>query len=434
YPATTVGFDTAPGESLGSAVDAIRKAAKEIKLPPGVTLTFLGASGAYEASLTNQLWLILAAVVCVYIVLGVLYESYIHPLTILSTLPSAGVGALLALMITGQGLGVVGIIGIILLIGIVKKNAIMMIDVAIDAERTEGKSPREAIHQAALLRFRPILMTTLAALFAAVPLMLGWGEGAELRRPLGLAIFGGLIVSQMLTLFTTPVIYLGFDRLARRVEAGRGGGMNLSQPFVRRPIATVLLTLGIALAGIGAFFVLPVSPLPQVDFPTISVSAQLPGASPDTMATSVATPLERRLGRIAGVTEMTSNSQVGSSRISLQFELSRDIDGAAREVQAAINASRVDLPATLRSNPTYRKANPSDAPVIILALTSETMSPGEIYDTVSNIVSQRLAQVEGVGDVEIGGSTLPAVRVELLPFALNKYGISGEDVRAAIQA
>ena len=205
-------------------------------------------------------------------------------------------------------------------------------------------------------------------------------------------------------------------------------------PFVRRPIGTVLLTVGVALAGIGGFFVLPVSPLPQVDFPTISVSAQLPGASPDTMATSVATPLERRLGTIAGVTEMTSSSQVGSARVSLQFELSKNIDGAAREVQAAINASRVDLPATLRSNPTYRKANPSDAPIIILALTSETLSPGQIYDTVSNIVSQRLAQVEGVGDVEIGGSTLPAVRVELLPFALNKYGISGDDVRAAIQA
>ncbi|MFC0135355.1 nodulation protein [Massilia eurypsychrophila] len=210
--------------------------------------------------------------------------------------------------------------------------------------------------------------------------------------------------------------------------------MNLSEPFVRRPIATVLLTLGIALAGIGAFFVLPVSPLPQVDFPTISVSAQLPGASPDTMASSVATPLERRLGVIAGVNEMTSNSGNGSTRVSLQFDLNRKIDSAAREVQAAINASRADLPSTLRSNPTYRKANPSDAPVIILALTSKTRSPGQVYESVSNVVQQKLAQVKGVGDVEIGGGSLPAVRVDLLPYALNKYGVSTEDVRAAIQA
>ncbi|VTU32147.1 efflux RND transporter permease subunit [Variovorax sp. PBL-E5] len=210
--------------------------------------------------------------------------------------------------------------------------------------------------------------------------------------------------------------------------------MNLSKPFVERPIATVLLTIGIALAGIVAFFVLPVSPLPQVDFPTISVQASLAGASPSTMASSVATPLERRLGIIPGVNELTSTSSTGAARITLQFDLSRNIDSAAREVQAAINASRVDLPATLRSNPTYRKRNPTAAPIMIIALTSKTRTPGQIYDAVSNIVSQRLSQVEGVGEVEIGGGSLPAVRVELEPFALNRLGISSEDVRAAIQA
>ncbi|WP_254621108.1 efflux RND transporter permease subunit [Sphingomonas sp. CL5.1] len=210
--------------------------------------------------------------------------------------------------------------------------------------------------------------------------------------------------------------------------------MNFSAPFIRRPVGTILLTIGLMLAGAAAFFMLPVAPLPQVDFPTIMVQASLPGASPSTMASSVAAPLERHLGTIAGVSEMTSRSGVGSSSIVLQFDLSRDIDGAARDVQAAINASRADLPATLRTNPSYRKANPAEAPVLILALTSPTRSPSEIYDAVSTVVQQKLLQVQGVGNVELGGAALPSVRIEVNPLALSQYGIALEDVRTALQS
>jgi multidrug efflux pump len=218
-----VSFNRAPGASLGHAVDAIKAEEARLDLPPGVETSFQGAAEAFRASLTSTVLLILAAVVTMYIVLGVLYESFIHPVTILSTLPSAGLGALLALLVAGQDLGVVGIIGIVLLIGIVKKNAIMMIDFALEAEREAGLAPREAIHQACLLRFRPILMTTMAALIGALPLMVGTGAGHELRHPLGVTLVGGLIVSQLLTLFTTPVIYLGFANLLRRMKARQAG-------------------------------------------------------------------------------------------------------------------------------------------------------------------------------------------------------------------
>jgi multidrug efflux pump len=208
--------------------------------------------------------------------------------------------------------------------------------------------------------------------------------------------------------------------------------MNISSPFINRPVATTLLTLGIALSGILAFSKLPVAPLPQVDFPTITVNAQLPGASPETVATSVAEPLERHLGQIADVTEMTSQSGIGQTRITLQFDLNRDIDGAARDVQAAIVAAREDLPANLKTNPTYRKVNPADAPILILAMTSKTLTQGQMYDAASNVFQQQLSQISGIGQVIIGGSALPAVRVELNPQALYKYGIGLEDIRAAL--
>ncbi|WP_238283113.1 efflux RND transporter permease subunit, partial [Methylobacterium goesingense] len=208
--------------------------------------------------------------------------------------------------------------------------------------------------------------------------------------------------------------------------------MNISEPFIRRPVATTLLTIGVLLAGIFAFMKLPVAPLPQVDFPVILVQAQMAGASPETMATTVAAPLERRLGAIADVTEMTSTSSLGSVRLVLMFGLNRDIDGAARDVQAAINAARADLPTALRSNPTYRKFNPADAPILILGLTSDTLTPGQLYDSAATVVQQKMSQLPGVGNVDIGGSSLPAVRVALDPTALFNYGIGLEGIRAAL--
>jgi multidrug efflux pump subunit AcrB len=229
YPAITLTFNLAPNVALGNAITALEKVQSEMGMPSAIHATFQGTAQAFQDSLKNEKWLILAAVTAVYIVLGILYESLIHPLTILSTLPPAGVGAILALMLTGTDLSIIALIGIILLIGIVKKNAIMMIDFALQAEREQGLPPIEAIYQACLLRFRPIMMTTMAALFGGLPLAIGMGVGSELRKPLGITIVGGLIVSQMLTLFTTPVVYLFFDRLQWRVMKLRRVGEELEE-------------------------------------------------------------------------------------------------------------------------------------------------------------------------------------------------------------
>ena len=436
-------FNLAPGTSLGAAVTAIENAERTLGMPASIRTSFQGAALAFRSNLTNELLLLVAAVLVMYIVLGVLYESFIHPITILSTLPSAGIGALLALMLAGDDLTIIALIGIILLIGIVKKNAILMIDFAVDAQRLQHLSPREAIYQACLLRFRPILMTTVAAIFGALPLMFGTGTGSELRHPLGVSIVGGLLVSQVLTLFTTPVIYLMFDRLASRFrglphsDGGRGSPrgfarMNISAPFIHRPVATILLTVGVALCGAAAFMLLPVAPLPRIDVPAIFVSAQLPGASPEVMASTVATPLERHLGAIADVDDMTSTSGVGTTNIQLTFGVDRDIDGAARDVQAAIVAAHADLPSSLTRNPSYRKINSGLFPVMAIAMTSDVLTQGQIYDAADAVISQRLSQIQGVGGVNVNGSALPAVRVEINPLSLSKYGIGLQDVRAAI--
>ena len=409
FPATTVSFNLAPGASLGAAVAAIEAAERDVGLPDSIRTTFQGAALAFRSNLTNELLLLVAAVLVMYIVLGVLYESFIHPITILSTLPSAGIGALLALMLAGDDLTIIALIGIILLIGIVKKNAILMIDFAVDAQRYAGPVAARG---------------DLSGVPAALPAHPDDDRGRDIRRAApdvrhrhGLGAAPSARRQHRRRPAGEPGAHAVHDagdlpglRSAGRASAGSGTGhgrrrtgsrrtdcgharVNISAPFIRRPVATMLLTVGVALCGAVAFMLLPVAPLPRIDVPAIFVSAQLPGASPEVMASTVATPLERHLGAIADVDDMTSTSGVGTTNIQLTFGVDRDIDGAARDVQAAIVAAHADLPSSLTHNPSYRKINSALFPVMAIAMTSDVLTQGQIYDAADAVISQRLSQI-----------------------------------------
>ncbi len=437
FPSATISFDTARGYALGDAVTAVRAAETAIGMPVTISGSFSGDAAEFSRSLAAAPWLILASVVIIYIVLGVLYESWIHPVTILSTLPSAGIGALLALMAAGMDLSLVALVGVVLLMGIVKKNAIMMIDFAIEAVRERGIAARDR-HRGSLPPALPPHhddhgggVVGRAAFGAGAWRRLGTAHAAgrdHYRRSSAVAVADPVYDAGHLSDLRAPA------RAACRPGCvGGAGGMNFSAPFIARPVATCLLAIGILIAGAVAYRFLPVAALPRVDIPTIVVMASRPGADPATMANSVAAPLERRLGEIAGVTEITSTNSVGNSAIVVQFDIDRDINGAAHDVQAAINAATTDLPPDLPTRPYYRKFNPADAPIMSIALSSDTLDLRQIYDAADTVLAQRLSQVSGVSNVTVSGSEKPAVRVDLDPVRLAAAGLSGEDVVSAVR-
>ncbi len=377
----TISFNLKTGVSLGTAVDKVTALAAQGPAEEHHR-GFSGNAQMFQESMQNLTLLLIVAIGVVYIVLGVLYESYIHPITILSGLPSAGVGALLTLILFKNELNIYSFVGLIMLVGIVKKNAIMQIDFALEAERKHGKTPAEAIYEGCLIRFRPIMMTTMAA-------HAGRGAaGAGLRRrrrgaPSAGPGGGGRAVVLAVDDFVSDAggVHLPGERCGlvpdaqerRRPGAARGvwGLMNLSEPFIQRPIATSLLMAAIALFGTVAYRALPVSDLPNVDFPTLQVTASLPGASPETMASAVATPLENQFSTIAGLIAMTSVNSLGSTLITLEFDLNRSLDGAAVDTQAAITQASKLLPNNMPTPPTFTKVNPADQPIIFVALKSK---------------------------------------------------------------
>ncbi len=455
FPSTTISFNLGSGAALGDAVEAMARAQTTIGMPGSITGSYSGDAAEFSKSLANQPWLILAAVVTIYIVLGVLYESYVHPFTILTTLPSAGIGAVLALMLARLDLSLIALIGIILLMGIVKKNAILMIDFALDAERERGLSPHDSIVEACRLRFRPIMMTTLAALFGAIPLAVENGTGSELRYPLGVTIIGGLLLSQVLTLYTTPVIYLAMERIRARLAArtagnarsGRTcacgcptssrGGVRRSHELLphlhraphrhhahrRRPLPGRHCRLS--------------SPshrqLTELCDPDDHRFRQSPRCRPRNHGRDRRSP-PRTPPRRNPRRHRTHIFELASARRASPSSSTRAARSIAPPATSRLPSTQplTDLPGDLAAVPTFRKANPAAAPIMIIALTSKTMPASAIYDVADTVIAQRLDQVEGVAEVNVSGAEQPAIRVRANPSQLAAMSINMEDLRLAI--
>ena len=454
FPSVTISFNLAPGAALSDAVAAITTAsARSACRHPSPAATRATPTSSPSRS-RGQPWLILAAIITIYIVLGVLYESFVHPFTILTTLPSAGIGALLALMLCGMDLSLIALIGIVLLMGIVKKNAIMMIDFALEAERTRGMSPRDSIVQACLLRFRPIMMTTLAALFGALPLAIESGTGSELRNPLGVTIIGGLLLCQLLTLYTTPVIYLAMERVRARLAPARPNGETPrarldppAEPPAARGVGHELLAplhraadrhhaagaWACCCSALVAYRFLPVASLPSVEFPTIRVNASRPGADPETMAAT-----RRRAARAPARRDRRRHrDDLGQlARLDAHLHPVRPQPRHRRR-----GARRAGRPQRGRRRPAGRPAHAAALPQVQPGRGADP-DPGadlqdhrrraDIYDAADTVIAQRISQVDGVAEVQVAGAEQPAIRVRVNPMLLSSMGVSIEDVRTAI--